>query len=469
MRSLRFRLIAWSTLLLMAGLGASSAIVYWGLSRALYAWVEPALKARASDAKHHLVVRDGRIMIRDADEEGDSDSSDEDMRQTVYSRVWNASGNVIRVSHPILHLPSVSVMSSFIPRAVKEGRIERTLGPIQVLLIRLPASGPPAGVLEVGASTSTLTHTLSLLRKLMLVVAPLILLIVIAGSWILISRALSPLDRLGKDAMAIETRNLSQGIGIPRTGDEVERLARVLDAMLKRLDAGFERERQFTADASHELRTPLAIIRGELDIAARANEPLTPETLAAVSYEVDRMRSLVHSLLDLSRSDAGGIRLHREPVRLDELANAVVEQSEPLAQEAGVSLRIERREPITVSGDEARLIQVALNLIDNAIRYTPRGGQVSVTVTAAPTAAKVPETGEAIFEVVDTGQGITAEQLPRVFERFYRADSSRTSRGTGLGLSIARAIAEAHKGRIDIESTPGKGTTARLVLPLIPV
>jgi len=246
------------------------------------------------------------------------------------------------------------------------------------------------------------------------------------------------------------------------TGDEVERLSATLNRMIERLEHSFHQITQFTADASHELRTPLTILRGELEVALRGNElsPAAREVIESVLEETERLSKIVDHLMILSRLDSGELKLERSWFDLARLCRETVEQMGLLAEDRAVHLECSAPEKIKVNADPLRVRQILINLIDNAIKYTPAGGRVNVTITN--------EADQAVIEVADTGQGIPTEALPHIFDRFYRVDKSRSREhgGSGLGLAIAKSICELHDGRISVESKEDKGSTFRITLPL---
>jgi heavy metal sensor kinase len=248
---------------------------------------------------------------------------------------------------------------------------------------------------------------------------------------------------------------------VPVTPDEVGRLAATFNRMLDRLERSFARQRQFTADASHELRTPLAMLTSEAELALSRERTADEyrQALSSVRSDADRMTRLVNELLLLARAEAGQEQLELEPLALDELAADVVEAMQPLAETRGVRLERGCLEAVRVRGDQSRLTQLLVNLVDNGLKYTPAGGRVTVSVG--------PEDGQAVLRVADNGPGIAAEHLPHLFERFYRVDKarSRAAGGTGLGLAISRWIVEAHGGQVSVASQTGAGTTFTVQLP----
>ncbi len=328
-------------------------------------------------------------------------------------------------------------------------------GPTLHYLVRpVPDAGEQFGAIFAAADTRDAELRLEqLLTTILIAFVVGVVPAIFVGRWIA-GRALEPVDR-----MITEVREITDG----RT---LGRLAETLNQMMARLERNFAALRRFTADASHELKTPLTVVRAGVERAITRPE-MPSETLAPLEetlQEVNRMTELLDSLLTLARADEGRAELHREPVDLREIIAEAGETGELLAEHAGVGMEIRLPpEPVVVSVDRSRVRQLALNLIENAVKYTPRGGQVSVELAGSD--------GRAMFTVADTGIGIAPGDLPHVFDRFWRADSARTRTseraGTGLGLAISKWIAEAHGGTIEVQSRPGRGTTFTVGLPRV--
>jgi heavy metal sensor kinase len=332
----------------------------------------------------------------------------------------------------------------------------------RVLTIPIVRAGQQLAIVQVGRSDEIRATALRELLVLLIVGIPATLILAIAIGVFLAGRALNPIDRITHTAAQIGAGDLSCRLDLPGRHDEVGRLAATFDAMLDRLEAAFHRQRQFTADASHELRTPLALLISQADVALeKARTPGSYRgALEGIRDDARRMNQLLGDLLVLARADAGQAELLREPLDLGELALDVVTAMRGLAAARGVRLSVHAAHDVVVAADQTRLTQLLLNLVDNGLKYTPAGGAVTVTVR--------PEESQACLEVVDTGVGIGAEHLPRIFERFYRVDRARTRAdgGTGLGLSICRWIVEAHGGSICVASELAHGTTICVRLPL---
>ncbi|MBI3096750.1 MAG: HAMP domain-containing histidine kinase [Planctomycetes bacterium] len=320
--------------------------------------------------------------------------------------------------------------------------------------------GPVAVCVSCGADLAAVEESVMDLLGLLCLMGPAVLCLSLAGGLFIAARALRPIGRMAATAESIQATDLSRRIEV-QGKDELARLAHTLNAMFDRLQEAFDRQTRFTADASHELRTPLSVIAGSVELGLK--QPRTPEEhreiLADVREASDRMRSIVEGLLVLARADAKAAPLRREPVSLTALADEISRLCRPLAERHTVSLVVESAGEVRVTGDPGRLKDLLSNLVTNAIRYNRPGGTVTVRLSTAD--------GRARMEVDDTGIGIPAEDLPHVFERFYRVDKtrSRAAGGSGLGLAIARWAVDAHGGTIEASSRPGEGSRFVVHLP----
>ena len=319
------------------------------------------------------------------------------------------------------------------------------------------------GPVTVQALTSLapLQAELRMLQLLMIILLPLGVLLALAGGYFLAVRALAPVEQMVRVAETITIANLHQRIEVNDRQDELGHLASTLNSLVARLERAVGEIRRFTADASHELRTPLAVLRSEAESALRRRR--SPEeyeqTLATVVEEATRLGCLADQLLNLSRHDAGITDCRRDVLRPDAVLRDVVDKLRPLAENSGVDFDISGVAPCEVSGDGLLLGQAVFNVVENAVKYTPRGGEVALRCGLAG--------GHVVLEIQDTGIGIPADHLPRVFDRFYRVDPSRHSRtgGAGLGLAIARAAVEVLGGTIEVQSEPGAGTMITICMP----
>jgi heavy metal sensor kinase len=334
--------------------------------------------------------------------------------------------------------------------------------PVRVLTWPVIDSGRVLAVVRVGMSQMELSRTLSHFLLIMAALFPLALALAGGGGWFFAHRALSPVDRMTQAARKIKAGRLHARLEKTGGNDELDRLADTLNEMLGRLENAFTEMRQFTADASHELQTPLTILRGEIEVALRSRR--SPEeytdVLKSALEEIERISFLVEGLLLLARSDAGMLKMDRGAADLMLAAEEVLHQLSPLAAAKQVALLLGHVEPLEVSGDFMQLRRLLFNLVDNAVKYTPPHGTVKVTIERSGPFA--------VLGVEDTGIGIPPEERHKVFQRFYRSADARSQAqgGSGLGLSLVKSIAEAHGGKIELESKPGEGAVFRVYLPL---
>ena len=349
---------------------------------------------------------------------------------------------------------------------VRLGTNNVSLGSLGKLRVTTALVSGPAGpvVVQTATSIASIDQELAELLTILLLSGPLALVCALGGGYMLARTALAPVDRMVQTADQITATRLDQRIDITRTDDELGRLARTLNGMIARLERSFEEVRRFTADAAHELRTPIAVLRNEAEVALR--KPREPEQYRLVLEdqleELERLSRLVERLLFLCREDAGLAPKSRELVRLDEVVKVVAEQMRVVAEQKALRLEAGRVAPCQVKGDADQLHRLLFNLLDNAIKFTPATGTVTVETTCV--------NAEVSLVITDSGVGIPSGHLPHVFKRFYRVDPARGGEvsGAGLGLAIARSIAEAHGGSIAMESTVGEGTRVIVTLPAEP-
>jgi len=455
----------WYAALLAAALVLFGAASYVGLERYLQKSLEESLVKQARSI--------GDVLIVNINQSGQDYVNNEITEH--YSPEIN--GRFIRVTR-------ADGKPIFISGLPKDG----TFDPAHVPPPHLPVTQPFSHEVEMSDGHELLHHGLpyrasdgsqflievaapynqieSVLRGLLLTFAlglPLIVALAIGGGYLLMRRALHPVDEIRQKAAQITSRNLGERLPVVHTGDELERLAVDLNRMIERLETSFHQVNRFSADASHELRTPLTVLQGELESMARSSSNLPIEirdTIGSALEETQRLAKIVENLLAISRLEAGEARKQLERLDFAELARSTADQMRLLAEEKNIHLDCNGAEHVEVDADPARLKQVVVNLLDNAIKYTPERGKVSISV--------VKQDSRAVLEVEDNGIGISADDLPHVFERFYRADKARSRQmgGTGLGLSIVRSICLAHGGRVTVNSTEGRGSLFRVELPL---
>jgi heavy metal sensor kinase len=311
-------------------------------------------------------------------------------------------------------------------------------------------------------SLKDLGDMLENLFSVFLYIIPIAVGVSIIGGLYLAHKALKPVHDVTMRARKITAESLDQSIPVREVDDEIGRLISTMNDMIQRLHNSFEQVRQFSSDASHELRTPLTVMRGEIELALRSEK--TPEEykeiLASQLEEILRLKSIIDNLLTLGKADQGALEMKLEEVHLDELIRDLYDDSEILAHAKHIHVDLKKAEAVTIVGDKGRLRQLFLNLVDNAIKYTPDGGKVAISVER--------QNGTALVAVEDNGIGIPAEDAGKIFDRFYRVDKARSREmgGTGLGLSIAKWIAELHRGTITVESELNKGSRFTVRIPI---
>jgi two-component system, OmpR family, sensor kinase len=333
---------------------------------------------------------------------------------------------------------------------------------IRVLTFPVVEEGKVVNILQVGGSLRDVEKVLREVRFTLFSVLPALFLLALGGGWVLARKALQPVDAMALAARQITAENLSRRIPVQEAQNELGRLAETFNAMIEELENAIQRIRQFSADASHELRTPLTILKGETEMALR--QARTPEeyqqTLVSGLEEIDRISRIVEELFLLSKADLGEARLEMKPMELAPLISETVLQMELLAKEKDLDLHLEEVASLSITGDSDRIRELLLNLIENAIRYTPSKGRITLSLRR--------ESENALIAVSDTGIGIPKEDLSKVFDRFYRSDGARAlhPKGSGLGLSISRWIVDAHRGEITVTSEPQRGSTFQIRLPI---
>ena len=333
--------------------------------------------------------------------------------------------------------------------------------PVRVLTMPIVSQGRVVEIVQVGMLLRRARATLDRYVDTLTVLIPLGVGLAALGGAIIARVALRPLDRMTRTARRISAEDLSQRVERPRTGDELDRLAETMNDMLGRLEQAFAQSRRFAADAAHELRTPLATLRGTIEVALRGDRSPDEyrQVLASSLEEAERLIRLSEDLLLFSRALAAP-EPGRALVDLEALLLDVFDVGARLGQAAGVSVRIETAAPALVQGDATALRRALLNLVENAVKYTPGGGKVELSLVAGD--------GTAMLAVSDTGIGVDAADAEAIFEPFVRLDAarSRDTGGAGLGLAIARSIIVAHRGTISVESRPGSGSCFSIRLPL---
>ncbi|MEW6401981.1 MAG: ATP-binding protein [Chloroflexota bacterium] len=323
------------------------------------------------------------------------------------------------------------------------------------------SSGEMIGWVQAAQSLLPVWDSVQDLNDQLLYSIPLIMIFAGLGGYFLADRALRPIERITSTAQAITAQDLSRRLLYRGPTDEVGTLARTFDLMLERLESAFERERRFISDAAHELRTPLTVLKGQIDVALSRPRSAAhyEKTLHELSPQVERLIRLSNALLFLSRFDQRQVAFAPVPVDLCELLEVLVEQTQSLATGKDLKVNVNVPRELSVLGDADLLVRLFLNLLENAFKYTPSGGQVTVTAMQTPDNVQI--------AVHNTGPGIPQEHMEHLFDRFYRVDADRSSQsgGSGLGLAIAREIASLHSGSLSVQSELNQGVTVTVHLP----
>ncbi len=460
-RSLAFRLGLWYTLLLSATFMLVAAATFFGLQHYLRSNLRDSLSRRSEQVER---------ILREAPADATSSAIARDIETRVAPEFNNRFVRVTRMPGTLIYRSNLPADRSFDPSAVSPSELSTgaaAAAPVTVidfeqqLMIRATPVGAASGLflVELGVSVAPLEAALDRLLDLLALLLPVLIVCAAAGGYWLVNRALRPVDRLSRTAERMSLQNLGQRLPVLHSGDALERLSVSFNTMLGRLRDSLQTSRRFLADASHELRTPLTVIKGELEELTRESrltEVELRERVGSVLEEVARLEHLVSGLLVLSRLDAGETPGVWVDVDLAELAANTAEHMRLMAEDRGIGIDMSALRKAVIQGDQSRLKQIIVNLLDNAIRFTPRGGTVSLR-TASDDAGSV-------LEVSDTGIGIPQSSIAHVFDRFFRVDEarSRADGGAGLGLSIVKSICSAHGAEIDVVSQVGAGSSFRV-------
>jgi len=453
-RSIRFRLTAWYAGILAVTFAAVGIGVWLAMRSSVYETVDKELRSRLGVMRQYL--------------QREAAQRENLVEELVENAALAPAGTRFRIAAEngrwLYQAPGTEKWGAApdpktLPVRGRFETVRQNRKPIRVL-----SAAVPAGVIQIGIPVDEFLEMLDGFTWTALIASPLLLIGASMGGYWMSRRALAPVEQIAQTAADIEARNLAKRLPLSGSGDELDHLSATLNGMFARLEDAFRRITQFTADASHELRTPAAIIRTTAEVTRR--KPRTAaeyETaLDRILRESERTTALIEDLMLLARADSKAEEIAWESIPLAELVREACEGADALARAAGIRLSIYEWKECTVRGDPAALRRAVLILLDNAIKYSKPGGSVEVRLEP-PSGGR----SAALLEVRDNGIGIGPDDLPHIFERFYRAskDRSRKVEGVGLGLSIAQSIAHEHGGELQIESTPDAGTTARLFLP----
>jgi len=489
LQSIRARLTFWYTLLVFGTLVAFSVISYYYTSEKLsenldislgkeVRWVQNFIQPRTSKikpSKRSIEALLSRKPLPPLPSEKKDSSDINPQEDDAADEIWNQIYEHTLLSPKKTYIQVADRRKTILYRSYSLGEdslmvpdslsLEVTqLSTVDLLgePVRVAAVRDKNFIILIGYPLAELREALENLFSIFRVLIPIAILISIVGGLYLAHTSLRHVDDITRRARRITAENLDQTIPERKVNDEIGRLVTTMNDMIRRLHDSFAQIKQFSGDASHELRTPLTIMRGEIELALRTTK--SPEeyrrVLASSLEELLRMSAIIDNLLTLAKADQGLFETTFSEVKLEHLVEELREDSETLAEAKGITITLDKNEPMTIVADVVKLRQLFLNLISNAIKYTPVGGAVRISMQR--------ENGSALFQVRDTGIGIPSEEIDKIFNRFYRVDKARSRElgGSGLGLSIAKWIAELHRGVITVESEVQKGSVFTVQLPL---
>ena len=458
-RSLRFRLTVWNTAVVLLTVVSTLIGVREALRFTVRHEIDQVLREDAEVIA--IAVKDMYPRRWDDIKEEMNRQAAGHVQRGMFVELLDERG---RVEWSTTNTPSEQVFQS----DLRDGTMTIAGQRYRVVQVNLDQPDIPSFTVRVGSSMASADEDIAKITQIMTVVGLMIMLIAPLGGFWLSGRATHPLAQIIHTAARLRPKRMEERLPIRGTRDELDQLSATINRFLDLIAEYLDRNREFVANAAHDLRSPLAAIQSSVEVALNSDRSIDEykELLSEIVEECSSLGALVNQLLLLAESDAGSMQIDAKAVALDRLTRHSVDMFRGAAEERGVDLRFGRFDFLPVRGDSQRLQQVINNLIDNAVKFTPSGGSVTVELVYHSDRQK------AVVQVRDTGRGIAPQDLPHVFERFYRGDKSRhrdtQPGGTGLGLAICQSIVHAHGGKIEIDSAPGQGTTAVVTLPAVP-
>ena len=481
-KSIYFKMTTWYVLVLGLVLGSFSIFLYSHFNHTLNKDYNNLLKSKAGDIEEVISSYGEEDKTEQEKKKGNtsiSTSSVDFLNALRYAVEKNPSDNIfVQIFRPdgkeLLHSNNMS-LSVILAKMAQDSltgnepyfdTIKITLAKKKSFPLRtftLPVLGKDRApyIIQVSGSLKPIYFALNRLKAAQFIFLPLAMLLVIASGVFLTKMALRPVDDMTSAIRQITSRNLHLTIELPETNDEIKRLAETFNTMLIRLNQAFSSQQQLIQDVSHELKTPLTVLKGKQEVALNKKRSLEEyESVLLVNLEeINKMSQLVENLLALARIDNRDSLMMIQPLNLKDTIEQIINSVKPLAEQKKISLHFLSQDQILIQADVGQVNRLISNIVDNAIKYTANNGEVSIRLGREDSFAKI--------LISDTGIGMIENELPRIFDRFYRIDKSRSSPGFGLGLSIAKSIVDAHKGIIEVESLPGKGTAFTIFLPLV--
>jgi heavy metal sensor kinase len=457
LNSVRTRLTLWYAGVLAVSLIAFALLVYYAAANVFYERQDESLRSTAETV--------ASAYIQELEEEESIAKANEVVLAEMvfpnrYVEVTDAAGRVVawsgNLAGHVLTIPQQTVNDAR-TRSISFTVVNH----LRVAVVPLTAK-KDLGYAAVAEPLSVIDEGLRRLRRYFFAGVPLILLLASVGGYVLARKSLSPISLMDQQTRRIKADSLSSRLDVANKRDELGGLATTINDLLVRLESSFKQQQRFVADASHELRTPLAVLRGETEVALAQPRSIDEykASLNLIKDEAEQLSRIVEDLFILARQPFDTPAIMRERVSLDKVVGECARAAQVLAARKNLKLTVNANNPLSLIGDDELLQRMILNLLDNAVKYTPAGGEVSLDLNA--------HNGDARITVRDTGIGIPEKDQPHVFDRFYRVDKarSRAMGGAGLGLSIAHWIAEAHGGTISVESQPGRGSAFTVELPI---
>ena len=456
--SVRIRLTLWYAGVLALSLIAFALVIYYAAGNTFRERQDESLRSTAQTvasayieefAEAHSVAKAGEVVLAEI------------TFPNRYVQLTDNTGKPI-ASSANLSGSTISIPSSTLAAARARGFSHVSVSGLRVAVVPL-SPDQTLGYAAVAEPLSVIETGLRELRRDFFAGVPLVLLLASAGGYFLARKSLAPIASMNRQTQRISAENLSARLDVTNSRDELGRLATTINDLLARLESSFKEQQRFIADASHELRTPLAVLRGETEVALGKTRTVAEyqQSLSLIQDEAEQLSRIVEDLFILARQPINTrAALRHERVSLNDAVRDCARAAQVLAARKGVRLNLENDSPsIALNGDEELLKRLILNLLDNAVKYTPAGGEISLALAR--------QNGNAEIVVRDTGIGIPAAEQPRVFDRFYRVDKARARAmgGAGLGLSIAQWIVAVHGGEISVVSAPGEGSTFTVLLP----
>ena len=463
-KSIRSRLTAWYVTLLAIILILFSVLLNYFLAKRLHESVDNSLTVSATVVATSATMRLGNSPLPGLNQLFEQYMNQGNLNK--FYRIYDGSGNVGSRSKNISASQFPLSQGAYADALEGKNSYETfTVGgqqPIRVITMPILFEGKLINLVQVGTSLEAVQETLRNLKIFLFTAVPSVLILAALFLRFMARRALKPISRIIDTAREIgQGQELSKRIPVLKIKDELGQLALTFNEMMNRLENSFAQMRQFSSDASHELRTPLTVLKGqnELILSKQRKPEEYQEVISSNLEEINYMSKVLEDLFVLSKSDENQVNIDYKPVDLRALVEEVCKHAEILAEEKNIKIIIAFLEPIEIKGDEVRLRQMVWNVLQNGIKYTQQGGELKISLQN--------EVDFALLTIQDTGIGIPEDDLPLIFNRFYRVDKARTrdEGGSGLGLSICRQIAEAHKGKIEVESKLGVGTRFKIRLP----